>query len=170
MKKDKIATHRNQKGVSLIEVLITVLLMSIGALGVAAMQLTGLKYNSGASVRTQATLLANDLMDRMRANRQLANDKSTFNTNNFEDNTSVLRPSKSCYEEICNSEEMALYDKWAWFEQVSTRLPGGKAFIDFDEVDGQRIYRVQIQWRKVAVETGENEIDQIQEFSFRSAL
>ena len=51
------------------EVLIALLIMSIGLLGLAALQATSLRANHGAYQRTQATFLAYDIMDRMRANR-----------------------------------------------------------------------------------------------------
>lgn len=60
---------RYQRGASLIEVLVAVLLFSIGVLGLAAMQLTALKANQLASVRSHATFLAYEMADRMRAAR-----------------------------------------------------------------------------------------------------
>lgn len=59
-------------GFTLIEALIALLVLSIGLLGVAAMQLTSLRANNGAFQRTQATFLAQDIADRMRANRTAA--------------------------------------------------------------------------------------------------
>ena len=55
-----------QRGVSLLEVLITVLVLSVGLLGLAALQATGTKFNHGAYLRTQATALAYEMSDRMR--------------------------------------------------------------------------------------------------------
>ena len=57
-----------QRGVSLLEVLITVLVLSVGLLGLAALQATGTKFNHGAYLRTQATALAYEMSDRMRTN------------------------------------------------------------------------------------------------------
>lgn len=59
-------------GFTLIESLVALLIMSIGLLGVAALQLASLKANHGAFQRTQATFLAQDIVDRMRANRDAA--------------------------------------------------------------------------------------------------
>jgi len=59
-------------GFTLIEALIALLVLSIGLLGVAAMQLASLQANNGAFQRTQATFLAQDIADRMRANRTSA--------------------------------------------------------------------------------------------------
>jgi len=63
---------RRCKGMTLIEVLIALLVLSIGILGLATLQTASLNFNSGASQRTQATVLAYDMADKMRANRQAA--------------------------------------------------------------------------------------------------
>ncbi|HZE18056.1 MAG TPA: type IV pilus modification protein PilV, partial [Mycobacterium sp.] len=67
----RFPTHscrRQQAGVGLMEVLITVLVLSIGLLGLAGLQATGLRNNHGSLLRTQATMLAADMADRIRAN------------------------------------------------------------------------------------------------------
>src|SRR5262245_7129761 len=58
-----------QSGMSLVEVLVTLVLVSVGLLGVAALQLTSLKSNQEAYVRSQASVLADYILDRMRANQ-----------------------------------------------------------------------------------------------------
>lgn len=70
MKKHKNHYKKNQAcGFSLLEVLISVLILSIGLLGLAALQASSLKANHGAYQKSQATYLAYDIVDRMRANR-----------------------------------------------------------------------------------------------------
>lgn len=67
------AMANTQRGaVSLIEVLVALLVLTFGILGLAGMQLSSLKGNTSALVRTQATELGYDLVDRMRANRAAA--------------------------------------------------------------------------------------------------
>ncbi|MDX1654707.1 MAG: type IV pilus modification protein PilV [Candidatus Competibacteraceae bacterium] len=63
---------RGEGGTSLLEVLITVMLLSIGLLGIAGVHSTGLKNVANANLRTQTSLLAYDILDRMRANRSAA--------------------------------------------------------------------------------------------------
>lgn len=58
-----------QRGVSLIEVLVSVLIFSVGLLGLAALQLNSMKANQTAGVRSHATFLAYEMGDRMRAAR-----------------------------------------------------------------------------------------------------
>lgn len=65
--------HPNRmKGLTLIEVLVAVLILSIGLLGLAGLQTLSLRSNHSAYLRSQATILAYDIADRMRANRQPA--------------------------------------------------------------------------------------------------
>lgn len=61
-----------QNGFSMLEALITLVIVSIGLLGIAGIIAHSLKVNQGAQVRSQASWLANDIIDRMRANRATA--------------------------------------------------------------------------------------------------
>ncbi|QFS85892.1 MULTISPECIES: type IV pilus modification protein PilV [unclassified Marinobacter] len=63
-----------QKGFSLIEVLITVLILAIGLLGLASLQANSLVGNQQSYMRSQATSLAYDMTDRLRANKRAALD------------------------------------------------------------------------------------------------
>ncbi|HHW75762.1 MAG TPA: type IV pilus modification protein PilV [Xanthomonadaceae bacterium] len=65
-------------GASLLEVLVTVVLLSVGLLGIAGTQTIGLKNVANASLRTQASVLAYDIVDRMRANR-IAAEAGSYN-------------------------------------------------------------------------------------------
>ncbi|THF64666.1 type IV pilus modification protein PilV [Pseudothauera nasutitermitis] len=56
-----------QTGSSLLEVLVAMLVLAFGLLGLAGLQATSVRSNHSAYLRTQATLLAYDLADRMRA-------------------------------------------------------------------------------------------------------
>ena len=63
------SSSRRARGFTLVEALVALLALSIGLLGIAAMQMSGLKSNLSAAWRSQATYLAYDIIDRMRANR-----------------------------------------------------------------------------------------------------
>lgn len=68
----KHAHARRSRGFTLVEILVALVVLSIGLLGVAALQLTSLRNNHSSAMRTQATFLAYDIIDRMRANRDTA--------------------------------------------------------------------------------------------------
>jgi type IV pilus assembly protein PilV len=61
-------TLDRQRGMTLIEVLVSVLILAIGLLGAAAIQLNALRYTDSATLSSQASFIAYDMMDRIRAN------------------------------------------------------------------------------------------------------
>lgn len=63
---------KRSSGFTLVEVLVAVVILSVGLLGLAGMQTRGLRANHSAWLRSEATILAYDMLDRMRANRENA--------------------------------------------------------------------------------------------------
>ncbi|MDQ3202970.1 MAG: type IV pilus modification protein PilV, partial [Pseudomonadota bacterium] len=57
-----------QEGTTLIEVLVALLILTVGLLGAAAFQLNALKYTDSSRMTSQASFIAYDMMDRIRAN------------------------------------------------------------------------------------------------------
>lgn len=118
---------RAARGFTLIEALVALLVLSIGLLGVAALQLTSLQNNSAAAIRTQATYLAYDIADRMRANRKDA----LAGLYNFDFDT---KPD-------AGSAVQAHKDVGAWKNVLAVTLPGGAGEIDVD-ADGVAVIRI----------------------------
>lgn len=114
---------RNNHGFTLIEVLITVVVLSIGLLGLAGMQATSLKHNQTAYFRSQATQLAYDLADRVRANVDDAESgaASTYNTSGASKHT------KCATTAGCTPIEMAENDLYEWDVALKATLPGNNA-------------------------------------------
>jgi type IV pilus assembly protein PilV len=113
--------HR-QRGVTLIEVLVAVLVSSVGLIGVAALLVTSARSNHAAYLRTQASFLAQGMADRMRANPagvRSGGYNGSFPNGNAQD----------C-EAGCTPAQLALHDQGAWSRQLQTLLPaGGRANI-----------------------------------------
>ncbi|MCC6136508.1 MAG: type IV pilus modification protein PilV [Gammaproteobacteria bacterium] len=65
---EQIANMQKQTGFTLIEILVTVIVLSIGLLGLAGLQAVALKFNSTAYQRSQATVLIYDMIERVRSN------------------------------------------------------------------------------------------------------
>ncbi len=99
----------NQKGFSLIEVLISVLVMSVGLLGLGGLQMVSLKGSNNAHFRTVASLAATELADRMRSNPiaiAAAQYSASMNLKSCES-----APAKQCVAGVsCSPEESASYD------------------------------------------------------------
>ena len=63
-----VSALRRNDGFSLVEVLVAVVLLSIGLLGLAKLQFWGVRHTGSAYFRTQATQIANEMAERLRAN------------------------------------------------------------------------------------------------------
>jgi len=64
----RAGSQRTQRGMTLIEVLVALLILTVGLLGAAAVQLNALKYTDSSRMTSQASFIAYDMMDRIRAN------------------------------------------------------------------------------------------------------
>jgi type IV pilus assembly protein PilV len=131
--------NKHQCGFTLLEVLIALLVLSIGLLGLAALQTIGLRSNQMASTRTTATQLAYDITDRMRANeaatgltRDLATGDITYSKASDDyliaHNTSDPTAPVDCAAAQCDTQQLALFDLAQWRAAVAL-LPGGKSQI-----------------------------------------
>lgn len=117
--------HRDRAGgFTLFEVLIAVLILSIGLLGVAGLQLYGVRYNQGSMLRSQATMAAYDVMDRMRANAEEVDNGSYTGAD-----TDSPPADPGCYSAGgCTPAQLAQHDIAQWANRVAA-LPGGRGTI-----------------------------------------
>lgn len=83
---------RRQSGFSMIEVLVAVLVLALGLLGFALLQTMNLRFTQSANYRTEATNLAYDLLDQMRANRFQAGQYSGASGADFAPNSLAYAP------------------------------------------------------------------------------
>lgn len=122
-------THpaRRSKGFTLVEVLVTVLVLSIGLLGIAKLVLVSSRANDSAYLRTQATALAYSILDSMRANRQSAVSGGYSVTS-----SAIADPGVTCSAAAspCDSATIAQVDLWQWKNDLTTNLgPSGAGTI-----------------------------------------
>ncbi len=110
----------NNTGFTLIEVLIAMLILAVGLLGLAALQATSLRNNQSAYYRSQATQLAYDIADRMRANVASADTYLNISPKN-------ANPKPNCLTiEGCTMAEMAENDLYEWYTAIQAVLPSGE--------------------------------------------
>lgn len=67
-----VMTPRHARGIGLIEVMVSVMVLAVGLLGIAAMQSTALRGGQGSLESTQAAMATNSILEAMRANRTQA--------------------------------------------------------------------------------------------------
>jgi type IV pilus assembly protein PilV len=140
------------KGVSLIEVLIAIVVASVGLLALAGVNTAAIRYTKMSQYRGTATLLANDIGERMRANRAGAAGYvvgSDFATQA----TLPSAPAKLCDAygggAPCTAVELAAADLFSWQTRVREQLPNGSVYIAYQNV--QNAYDVWLVWRDPAV-------------------
>ncbi len=154
---------------TLIEVLVAVLVTSLGVLGVTGLQMTGLQANRAALWRAEAMLMALDMMERIRANATAADAVQQYAAVGLGD--PPAHPS-DCGTRDCTARELAAFDSALWkcrlgrFRQHSAcaALIGiaGSGFVEADlrqpplpDGDGGiaigrqgRLASVRVQWRE----------------------
>lgn len=125
-----IVTDR-QRGFTIIEVLVSLVVLGMGLLGIAKLMLFASHSNDSAYLRSQATELAYEILDSMRANRAAAVAHS-YDTALGANPTAPA----TCLETVCSSTAMAAYDVYVWKQRLSVAstplaglLPGGEGSV-----------------------------------------
>jgi len=114
-----------QLGSSLIEVLVSLLVLSGGMLGIAGVQSVSLRNNQAAYFRTQATMLTSELIERMRANK-IAVDNDAYDD-------AVGAATAACFTAAgCTPNQMAAQDILDWDADLAAALPGGVGIVCLD--------------------------------------
>ena len=137
------STLKRARGFTLIEVLVSLLVLAIGLLGLAALQTQGVRFNHDAATRTQATNLANDLLERMRIERirlQQLEDAVDGDQDIFPDQLSQFVtanfPAAPYTNVNCNPLGTTVTAQmYCWLLQVTEQLPSGSALVSQQAAD-----------------------------------
>jgi type IV pilus assembly protein PilV len=141
--------HKSVTGFTLIEILVALLVVSVGLLGVATLQVRGQQFNQVAYFRTQAAFLAHDIMERMRINSDRIGDPITGNGDDggyatMDDSPANPDDSWNCPKDCdstCDSMDSAnvsspvalkTYDRERWCGRLQELLPAAEAQITWD--------------------------------------
>lgn len=128
---------KKQSGFTLLEVMVAMVVLSIGLLGLAGLMASSMRNNQGAYHRTQATWLAYDALDRVRANRAgaLANAYASANS---------LGSPVTCAPTIAPTGTVAGQDITGWKNALNCALPEGDGAININAASRQ--VTVTVQW------------------------
>ena len=127
------------------EILVTVIVLSIGLLGLAGLQMTGMRDNHSAYLRTQAVALANDIIDRMRANQDIAK----AGNYDIDIGTAASNPVAGCTgtaADNCSASDMATLDVSQWKTKLGELLPSGDGSVVRTVSGSETMVTVTIQW------------------------
>lgn len=120
------------RGSTLVEVLVTAVIMAIGLLGIASIQVASLKTNESSYNRSQSAIFTYNLMDYIRANRESAlNGDYNIGMSEFSD---LSTPSGASIAET---------DRYNWFQALNNNIPSAEAAIN---CDANGICVVKLQW------------------------
>lgn len=151
-----------QSGFTLIEVLITLIVLSIGLLGIAGLQILARKNSLDSMQRTSATYLAEFILARMRGNPdQLAAYLVPNNAPLGSNGTANTNPRPTCENNgLCSPADLAVYDLWTWEmlmdghpERINNQPAGGllnpSGCITGPVGGGPGFYTVTVTWRGI---------------------
>jgi type IV pilus assembly protein PilV len=144
------------RGFTLIEVLVSMVILSIGLLGIAKLMLFSSRSNDSAYLRSQATELAYEILDTMRANRQEAM-AQTYDTTVGAVATTATPPGVICIGATpCTPTQQALFDVYQWKVRLYTNsnpggpsigaLPLGKGSVTTTPVGSQATVVIIVSW------------------------
>ena len=126
-------------GFSLVEVLITLIIMSVGMLGIAGLYVQGMQAARTSIFRHHAVTLAGDVADRIRANPRATVAYTRADGENY---NCVLGNAD------CSAAEMAAHDIFLWKAQAAETLPGGDVTIVLDNAVVPPSYSITVSWNE----------------------
>ena len=144
-----------QKGIGLIEVLIAVLIVSIGFLAAARMQVEGMRYSQSAYYQSQAYFMASDMIDRMRSNI-----KGVAQGHYDDKSTAADAENPECGVNTCQPLDIARQDIYDWSTNLHTlktsdgfvpALPGTSETPATGEIEnlGDGVFAVIMSWNEI---------------------
>jgi type IV pilus assembly protein PilV len=125
-----------QRGFSLVEVLIALIIMSVGMLGIAGLFVQSMQAGRTSVFRHHAVTLAGDVADRIRANPRAGIAYAGFGA----DNNCIAGGVD------CNEAQMAASDILSWDQQATNSLPNGDITIAFDDTVLPPVYTITVAW------------------------
>lgn len=122
----------------MIEVLVTIIIIAVGVLGTAALQVTTLKNLSSSHSASVAAILADDFSERMRANPSEALNNAYVHNGN----PGPVFP--TCAAAACSLADLATYDIGTWWQQVTAVLPSGSGQVT--RIAGSNTFVLTVRW------------------------
>ncbi len=131
-----------QRGFSMLEILITLVIVAIALLGTAGLQVYAMRVGQGGQFRTQAVFLASDIAERMEANKVAA-----VAGNYVLASTSVTSTAPTdCAAAACDSTNLASWDISQWGLAISSLLPQATWKITQTTTGNPSTYEIVISW------------------------
>ncbi len=150
---------QHSRGFSLLEMLVAIVVFSIGLIGVAIMQLKGMSYTKDAGARSQATILARGMADRMRTTMQEAFRTPVVGNVDWMEQVDYRIPTGIAASTACTSactlQQSANNDVYWMTTQVTAKLPpapSGKKFEITRAAAPSQVHTVTVFWGEAGAE------------------
>lgn len=178
-----LQSRHRQKGLGIVEVLVALVVVSVGVLGMASLQLTGMKHSSGGFNRSKALLFAQSMATRMRINEDAARAQAYEGFDSSTDANCNVPPVPYCQARkgaaaaSCTSEQMATFDMFSVVcgdvgtsgadKGVIGTLPNGTLTISCLNEDGDVVtadcdassaYEVNVSWSEGRARTDSDQL------------
>ena len=129
---------RLQSGATLIEALVSILILSLGLLGMASLQLNALSFQKSSATTHRVAELTNDISEKIRANPTGAKDGEYGYTATYSIAKSATVTSNLCRSSgvDCTAQDIAEDDVSAWLVKAQRALPGGAVRLEGDVSNG----------------------------------
>lgn len=113
-----------QRGFTLVEIMVSIVILGIGLLGLTGLQMSGIKNTRTATHTRQSTLLAYDMVERMQSNAYAVKQGSYNNVSSVEHTCDPTAP--------CSSDQQAEMDMYQWTAELAKQLPLGTGHVCID--------------------------------------
>ena len=125
--KQKIQALHSERGATLIEALVSILVLSLGLLGLASLQMNALAYQKSSWATHRIAELTGDISERIRANPTGATNGNYAYTANYATAKTASIASNNCRTSgsACTTAQIATDDLSAWLTKAQAALPGG---------------------------------------------
>lgn len=129
--------HTGQRGFTLLEVLLTVVIMAFGLLSITRLQTVGLRLSNSAYLLTQASFLGKNMAERMRANMSGVKARAY-------DNIAGHEQAPGCAT-ACNATQIAWRDAAHWNQRITNSLPAGQGMVSRDG----DAFLIEVTWNEI---------------------
>lgn len=137
-----------EQGFSMVEILVTLLIISLALLGTAGLQAYSMRLNQGGQFRSLAVFLAADLVERMESNKTsaVAGNYELALTTGVDYLATAGAPSTACVTSACNPSALAAFDLSQWQSAVAATLPQSSWSVLQTVAGNPSSYTVTISW------------------------
>ena len=157
---------RRERGFSMLEILMTLFLLTMWLLASAGVQTSSLQYTKAASFRTQAVYLATELGERMQTNKTAAVAGSYV----YSYSGGSTSSGTDCTTAVCTTAQLATFDLAEWSRRLSAALPNASVNVTQVTAGNPYTYQILIAWTDRRTERTYSSTGTTEAFSYTATV